>query len=155
MCLGIPGRIVEITDKTRKLALVDVAGVKREINVACIINEDHSLDQCIGDWVLVHVGFAMSRINEEEAAAIARNLVEARLAACANIVRNIRSIYAWQGKVEDDSEVFMILKTKKSLFDPLSTRIRELHSYDVPEIIALPIIMGSEDYLKWIRESTQ
>lgn len=67
MCLGIPGRIVEITDQTRKLALVDVAGVKREINVACIINEDHTLDQCIGDWVLVHVGFAMSRINEQQA----------------------------------------------------------------------------------------
>lgn len=69
MCLGIPGRIVEITNRTRKLGLVDVSGVKREVNLACIINENHTLDQAVGDWVLVHVGFAMSRIDEREAAA--------------------------------------------------------------------------------------
>jgi len=68
MCLGIPGQIVEISDATRKLGMVDVAGIKREVNLACIINEDHSLEECIGDWVLVHVGFAMSRIDEKEAA---------------------------------------------------------------------------------------
>jgi len=76
MCLGIPGQIVEITDKTRKLAMVDVSGVKREINMACVVNEDHPIDECIGDWVLVHVGFAMSRINEEEAALTLKVLVE-------------------------------------------------------------------------------
>lgn len=69
MCLGIPGRIVEITDKERKLGLVDVSGVKRQVNLACIVSEDHPLDACVGDWVLVHVGFAMSRIDEQEAAA--------------------------------------------------------------------------------------
>jgi len=68
MCLGIPGQIVEISDATRKLGMVDVSGVKREVNLACIINEDHTLEDCIGDWVLVHVGFAMSRIDEKEAA---------------------------------------------------------------------------------------
>ncbi len=67
MCLGIPGQIVEISDATRKLAMVDVSGIKREVNLACIINEDHTLEDCIGDWVLVHVGFAMSRIDEKEA----------------------------------------------------------------------------------------
>ncbi len=67
MCLGIPGQIVEISDATRKLGMVDVSGVKREVNLACIINEDHTLEDCIGDWVLVHVGFAMSRIDEKEA----------------------------------------------------------------------------------------
>lgn len=67
MCLGIPGQIVKITDHERKLALVDVSGVKREVNMACVVNDDHPLDSCIDDWVLVHVGFAMSRINEEEA----------------------------------------------------------------------------------------
>lgn len=67
MCLGIPGRIVEITDATRKLGLVDVAGVRREVNLACIVSEDHPVADCVGDWVLVHVGFAMSRINEAEA----------------------------------------------------------------------------------------
>jgi len=67
MCLGIPGQIVEITDATKKLALVDVSGVKRQVNIACIVNEDHSVASCVGDWVLVHVGFAMSRIDAEEA----------------------------------------------------------------------------------------
>lgn len=76
MCLGIPGQIVEITDETRKLAMVDVSGVKREINMACVVNEDHKLNDCIGDWVLVHVGFAMSRINEEEAALTLKVLEE-------------------------------------------------------------------------------
>ncbi len=67
MCLGIPGQIVEITNPTHKLALVDVSGVKREVNITCIVNDEHPIDSCIGDWVLVHVGFAMSRIDEEEA----------------------------------------------------------------------------------------
>jgi hydrogenase expression/formation protein HypC len=67
MCLGIPGRVVEITDAANKLGLVDVCGVRRQINLACVVNEDHSVASCVGDWVLVHVGFAISRINEEEA----------------------------------------------------------------------------------------
>jgi hydrogenase expression/formation protein HypC len=69
MCLGIPGRIVEITDPARQLALVDVGGVKRQINLACIVDETHPINACLGDWVLVHVGFAMNRIDEQEAAA--------------------------------------------------------------------------------------
>ena len=68
MCLGIPGRIIEINDVSRKLATVDVGGVRRQINIACIVNDEHPVESCIGDWVLVHVGFAMSRINEQEAA---------------------------------------------------------------------------------------
>ncbi len=92
--------------------------------------------------------------NEEEAVKIARALVEARLAACVNIVKDIRSIYNWQGKIEDESEVLTIVKTKKSLFEALSAKVKELHSYSVPEIIAFPIIEGSEDYIKWLREVT-
>ncbi len=91
---------------------------------------------------------------EDEAASIARALVEGRLAACVNIVRNLRSIYSWQGKVEDESEVLMIVKTQKKLFNSLAQKVRELHSYTVPEIIALPIVDGSEDYLKWLKEVT-
>jgi hydrogenase expression/formation protein HypC len=68
MCLGIPGQITEITDVEQKLAIVNVGGVKRQVNVACIVDEDHPLESCINDWVLVHVGFAMNRIDEEEAA---------------------------------------------------------------------------------------
>jgi hydrogenase expression/formation protein HypC len=68
MCLGIPGQIIEITDVQKKLATVDVGGVKRQINIACIVDEQHPTESCVGDWVLVHVGFALNRINEQEAA---------------------------------------------------------------------------------------
>jgi hydrogenase expression/formation protein HypC len=67
MCLGIPGRVVEITDAANKLGLVDVCGVRREINLACVVTDGRSVGSCVGDWVLVHVGFAMSRIDEREA----------------------------------------------------------------------------------------
>ncbi|MBI5098920.1 MAG: divalent-cation tolerance protein CutA [Nitrospirae bacterium] len=92
--------------------------------------------------------------NEDLAVTIARSLVESRLAACANIIKGIRSIYIWQDKVEDDKEVFMIVKTRRELFERLKSKVKELHSYEVPEIIALPITAGSDDYLKWLREST-
>jgi hydrogenase expression/formation protein HypC len=68
MCLGIPGRVIAITDAGNKLGMVDVCGVRRQVNLACVINEAHTVEACVGDWVLVHVGFAMSRIDEHEAA---------------------------------------------------------------------------------------
>lgn len=68
MCLGIPGRIVEVTDANAKLATVDVLGVQREINIACVMRDGEAASDCVGTWVLVHVGFAMSRIDEREAA---------------------------------------------------------------------------------------
>jgi hydrogenase expression/formation protein HypC len=67
MCLGIPGRIVAISDAGNKLGMVDVCGVKREVNLACVVDAAHPVASCVGDWVLVHVGFAMSRIDEREA----------------------------------------------------------------------------------------
>ena len=67
MCLGIPGLIVEVQDPARKLGMVEVGGVRRMVNLACIVDETHSAASCLGDWVLVHVGFAMSRIDEAEA----------------------------------------------------------------------------------------
>lgn len=76
MCLGIPGQIIRIDDTTRKLATVDVSGVKRQVNIACIVSKDHPVEACVGDWVLVHVGFAMSRIDEEEAAQTLKILTE-------------------------------------------------------------------------------
>ena len=69
MCLGIPGQIVEVVDVPNKLALVDVGGVRRAVNVAFIVDAEHTVADCVGDWVLVHVGFAMVRIDEQEAAA--------------------------------------------------------------------------------------
>lgn len=68
MCLGIPGKIVEVQDPARRLATVEVAGVRRVVGIACIVDESHPPEACLGDWVLVHVGFAMARIDEAEAA---------------------------------------------------------------------------------------
>lgn len=93
--------------------------------------------------------------NEEEASALAKAVVEARLAACVNIVRNVRSIYRWQGAIEDDQEVLMVVKTRKDRIAELTEKVRELHSYDVPEVIAIPIIGGSKDYIQWLNESTR
>jgi hydrogenase expression/formation protein HypC len=76
MCLGIPGQIVKIDDFSKKLATVEVSGVKRQVNIACIVNEEHPVASCVGDWVLIHVGFAMSRINEAEAAETLKILTE-------------------------------------------------------------------------------
>ena len=68
MCLGIPGQITEITDIQNQLAMVNVSGVKRQINIACIVDDRHPVESCVGDWVLVHVGFAFNRLDESEAA---------------------------------------------------------------------------------------
>jgi hydrogenase expression/formation protein HypC len=76
MCLGIPGQIVQIDDAARKLATVAVAGIRRQINIACIVDAAHPAASCIGDWVLVHVGFAMSRIDEMQAAETLKILAE-------------------------------------------------------------------------------
>lgn len=76
MCLGIPGQIVAIDDAEKKLATVNVSGVRRQVNIACIVDETHPVDACVGDWVLVHVGFAMSRISEAEAQATLQILTE-------------------------------------------------------------------------------
>jgi hydrogenase expression/formation protein HypC len=69
MCLGIPGRVVSITDARELRGVVEVAGARREIQLNCIVDESHPVESCVGDWVLVHVGFAMARIDEREAAA--------------------------------------------------------------------------------------
>jgi periplasmic divalent cation tolerance protein len=92
--------------------------------------------------------------SEQEALTIARTLVEARLAACANLFAKIRSIYRWEGKICDEPECYLIIKTRQNLFQELKERITALHSYDVPEIIALPILEGLESYLKWIGNET-
>jgi hydrogenase expression/formation protein HypC len=76
MCLGIPGCIVKIDDAANMLATVDICGVRRQINISCIVEDDHPAESCVGDWVLVHVGFAMSRIDAQEAAETLRILSE-------------------------------------------------------------------------------
>jgi periplasmic divalent cation tolerance protein len=91
----------------------------------------------------------------KEARRISRVLVEKRLAACANILGSpVQSIYRWKGKVETATERLVVIKTSRKQFAALQKTIRRLHCYDVPEIIALPILEGSPDYLAWISEST-
>jgi periplasmic divalent cation tolerance protein len=85
---------------------------------------------------------------------LAQALVEERLAACVNRLPGIRSVYRWEGKVEQSAEELLIIKTRQALFAALEKRVRELHGYAVPEIIALPVIAGSEPYLKWLGEET-
>jgi periplasmic divalent cation tolerance protein len=90
----------------------------------------------------------------DEAATLARALVAERLAACVNRVP-VESVYQWQGQVEEAAEVLLIIKTRRGLLDALAARVRVLHSYTVPEIVALPIIAGWPPYLQWIAEETQ
>ncbi|NPA14444.1 MAG: divalent-cation tolerance protein CutA [Aquificae bacterium] len=84
---------------------------------------------------------------------IAQKLVEEKLAACVNVVDKVSSLYWWQGKIEKDKENLLVVKTKADLFKKLVKRVKEIHPYTVPEIIALPIVDGNEDYLSWIDES--
>jgi periplasmic divalent cation tolerance protein len=92
---------------------------------------------------------------EEEVPELARKLVEERLVACVNIVPGLRSLYWWEGKVQDEPEVLCIMKTRSNLFEPLRDRVRELHPYQVEEIVALPIVAGNPPYLDWIKENTR
>ena len=92
---------------------------------------------------------------KEDGERIGSSLVEERLAACVNIIPSITSIYHWQGKIEKAEEVLLILKTKSELVEQLIERAKELHPYDVPEIISLKIEDGNQDYLKWISEETE
>ena len=92
--------------------------------------------------------------SREEAEAIGRHLVEMKLAACANIVPGAQSIFFWQNKLCVENEALIVLKTKRSLFEPLCNAVKEKHSYTVPEIIAVPVIEGAQPYLQWVEENT-
>ena len=91
----------------------------------------------------------------DEAERIAGHLVEEQLAACVNIVGPIRSIYRWQGAVQRDEEHLLIIKARAASFPMLEARVRELHSYETPEVIALPVSAGSQKYLAWLGSSTR
>jgi len=92
--------------------------------------------------------------NREEAARLAEALVSEKLAACVNRVDGVSSVYWWEGKVEHAAESLLVAKTRGDLVEKLVARVKELHSYTVPEVIALPILAGNPDYLKWIGEVT-
>ncbi len=90
----------------------------------------------------------------ERAAEIARAAVAERLAACGNVVPGVRSIYRWEGRVQDEAEALLVLKTTRARFEALRDRVLALHPYQVPEVIALPVEAGSAAYLAWIAGET-
>ena len=92
--------------------------------------------------------------SEEEAKKIARSLVEKRLVACVNIIKDVQSVFRWKGKISDEKELLLIIKTRKKLYKNVEEEVKRLHSYEVPEVIALPIVLGSMDYLYWIDSET-
>lgn len=92
--------------------------------------------------------------SETEAETIAKTLVEERLAACVNLVSPIRSIYRWEGKITDDREWLLMIKTQAARFAAVAARVTALHSYQVPEVLAVPIQAGAEAYLRWVRAET-
>ena len=93
--------------------------------------------------------------NKKEARKIAAGLVKEKLAACVNIIEGVRSLFRWQGKIDMAQEVLLVIKSRKTLMNRLIKKVKSLHSYEVPEIIALPIICGDKKYLKWLDESTR
>jgi periplasmic divalent cation tolerance protein len=93
--------------------------------------------------------------SEEEALKIAHALVAEHLAACVNLVTPIRSIYRWEGKICDEKEWLLIIKTRKDRFEEVEKKVKSIHSYSVPEIISLPIAEGTSAYLDWIIENTE
>jgi periplasmic divalent cation tolerance protein len=86
----------------------------------------------------------------QEAKKIARKLVDARLAACVNVVPGMRSFYRWKGKIEDTAEWLLVIKSSRGRFEALRTALEKLHSYEVPEVIALSVIDGAQNYLNWM-----
>ncbi len=93
--------------------------------------------------------------SQDEAGTISRALVEEHLAACVNIVPQVRSLFFWEGKTQEAGEALLICKSRKQLLDEVVKRVKILHSYSVPEIIALPIVAGSPEYLSWLHDSTK
>lgn len=103
------------------------------------------------DKIVVLVTAASRR----ECRKIARHLVEGKLAACVNITQPIQSIYGWEGKLAEDREFLMFIKSTRELFPVIKAAVAKLHSYTIPEIICLPIIDGSESYLQWVSNSVK
>jgi periplasmic divalent cation tolerance protein len=94
----------------------------------------------------------MTAGSQEEAERIARTLVGEMLAACVNVIPGVTSIYRWQGEIQQDQEWLLVAKSRRDVLNDLVRRVQALHSYDLPEIIALPLVGGSEAYLRWLDE---
>lgn len=101
-----------------------------------------------------HIVVLITASSTDEAKKISDSLIKKNLAACANLINPIQSIFRWQGNICDESETLIVIKTRAALFDSLQDEVQKTHSYEVPEIIALPIINGNDNYLKWIDKET-
>ena len=97
-----------------------------------------------------HIIVLVTTATKEEAETIAQRLLEAKLIACANIIGPVHSRFLWSGKIDSAEEYLVLMKSRKDLFGVLSQSVKALHSYEVPEIIALPVVDGSEAYLEWL-----
>jgi periplasmic divalent cation tolerance protein len=104
----------------------------------------------VGEKILVMITAG----SEEEGARIAKALLDERLIACANLVSGVRSLYRWEGRTCDDREILMLCKTRGELFPRLSEKVKSIHSYEVPEIIAFPLVQGWQSYFDWVEQET-
>lgn len=102
-----------------------------------------------------YVAVLITASSPEEGGKLAEALVEEKLVACVNRVEGVSSVYWWEGKVERSTEVLLIAKTRGDLAEKVVARVKALHSYTVPEVVALPVVAGNPDYLRWIDESTR
>lgn len=104
----------------------------------------------MGDEIIVLI----TAPSQDEATRIGTTLVDEHLAACVNMVPEVRSLFFWEGRTRDERETLLIVKSRQPLLGRLVSRVKTLHSYSVPEVIALPIIGGSQEYLDWLRDAT-
>jgi periplasmic divalent cation tolerance protein len=102
-----------------------------------------------------HVVVLVTASSQDEARAVGRTLVERRLAACVNIVPGVRSLFRWKGEIEDQEETLLVVKSRAELLPSVIEAVKQVHTYTVPEVIALPILAGSADYLAWLDESVE
>ncbi len=101
-----------------------------------------------------HIVILSTAGSQQEAHSIASRLVETRLAACVNVLPGVQSVYRWEGKINQDAEFLLVIKTRAELFEKLERELKRIHSYAVPEILALPVAAGSAAYLDWIDRET-
>jgi periplasmic divalent cation tolerance protein len=114
-------------------------------------NQKRNREADMSDEIMIFITAA----SDDEAVTIARALVSDRLVACANIVPHVRSVFFWEGKVCDENEILIIGKSKSPLMPQIIQTVKSLHSYTVPEIIAVPVVEGSPEYLAWLRETVK